>query len=368
MASRLPIPSHYAPAAAGEVWRVPYEDRAREARAWAAAQQVAPAAVDSLRLALVVVDAQNTFCIPGFELYVTGRSGNGAVDDSRRLAEFIYRELGSISQVVATMDTHQAIQIFHAICLIDSYGNHPAPFTRVTVEEVERGVWRFNPAVAAGLGISPEYGQRHLRHYVASLRERAKYDLTVWPYHSMLGGVGHALVSIIAEAIFFHGIARVSQPDIRLKGNMPLTEHYSVLGPEVMIDAVGARIGAKDQALIDKLLTFDAVAIAGQAKSHCVAWTVEDLLHAIRQRDATLANRIYLLEDCTSAVVVPGVIDYTDDADRAFHRFEEAGMHIVRSTDPVEKWPGITKASPAGRFGDRRKRVRTTEGFNRSQQ
>jgi hypothetical protein len=47
------------------------------------------------------------------------------------------------------------------------------------------------------------------------------------------------------------------------------------------------------------------------------------------------------LEDCTSPVVIPGVIDYTDEADAAFERFADAGMHVVRSTDPLESWPGI---------------------------
>lgn len=81
--------------------------------------------------------------------------------------------------------------------------------------------------------------------------------------------------------------------------------------------------------------------IAGQAKSHCVAWTIDDLLKDILFRDKKLAEKVYLREDCTSPVVVPGVIDYTDAADAAFQRFAEAGMHIVRSIDPIETWPGI---------------------------
>jgi hypothetical protein len=38
---------------------------------------------------------------------------------------------------------------------------------------------------------------------------------------------------------------------------------------------------------------------------------------------------------------VPGVMDYTDEANAAFRRFADAGMHVVRSTDPIESWPGI---------------------------
>jgi len=73
--------------------------------------------------------------------------------------------------------------------------------------------------------------------------------------------------------------------------------------------------------------------IAGQAKSHCVAWTVSDLLEDIAVLDLELAKKVYLLEDCTSPVVVPGVVDHTDAADTAYERFEKAGMHVVKSTD-----------------------------------
>lgn len=337
----LPLPAHFDDARAGEVWRVAYEERARGARAWAARHAISASAADPFRLALVLVDVQNTFCVPGFELYVAGRSGTGAVDDNRRLAAFIYRNLGSITQIVPTMDTHQAVQIFHAVFLADENGDPPPPYTLVSVDDVKRGRWRFHRAAAAALGLDPDYGQRHLAHYVERLAASGKYALTVWPYHAMLGGIGHALVSLVEEAVFFHGMARMSQPDFRVKGSHPLTEHYSVLGPEVTDDPDGRPIAQKDRALVEKLLAFDAVVIAGQAKSHCVAWTIDDLLRGIEERDRALARRVYLLEDCTSPVVVPGVIDYTADADRAFRRFAEAGMHVVRSTDPIRSWPGM---------------------------
>ena len=73
--------------------------------------------------------------------------------------------------------------------------------------------------------------------------------------------------------------------------------------------------------------------IAGQAKSHCVAWTIDDLLTEIQSQDPPLARKIYLLEDCSSPVVVPGMIDFTEQADQAYQRFADAGMHLVKSTD-----------------------------------
>jgi nicotinamidase-related amidase len=90
--------------------------------------------------------------------------------------------------------------------------------------------------------------------------------------------------------------------------------------------------------LIARLLDYDAVIVAGQAKSHCLAWTIDDLLEDDDVQERRLAERTYLLEDCTSPVVVPGVVDYTDEADAAFERYRSAGMHVVRATEPIANW------------------------------
>jgi len=151
----------------------------------------------------------------------------------------------------------------------------------------------------------------------------------------MLGGIGHALVPAVEEAIFFHSLVRLDQPDFELKGEQPFTENYSVIGPEVLTGPMDEPLGARNPKFIEQLRQFDRLYIAGQAKSHCVAWTVADLLEDIRAVDPTLAQKVYLLDDCSSPVVVPGVVDHTEAADTAFARFAEAGMHIVRSTEAL---------------------------------
>ncbi len=337
----LPIPKHFHPGQVGEVWRVPYQQRAAEAEAWAKQHRIEPSIRDRFRMCLLPVDVQNTFCIPGFELYVGGRTGTGAVDDNRRLCEFVYRHLGVLTEICPTMDTHQAIQIFHAIFLLNDQGEHPTPFTLISEQDILNGTWKLNPLARYSLGMDGANAQQYLLHYTRRLKQGGRYDLTIWPYHAMLGGIGYALVSAVEEAIFFHTIARYSQADFQVKGNNPWTENYSVLGPEVLEDVHTRPIAQRNTHFIEKLLQFDAVIIAGQAKSHCVAWTIDDLLRDILIRDKALVSKVYLLEDCTSPVVIPGVIDYTDEADAAFERFEDAGMHVVRSTDPVESWPGI---------------------------
>ena len=177
-----------------------------------------------------------------------------------------------------TLDTHQALQIFHPIMLVDAEGRHPEPFTTVTAADVEAGRWLISPPAAEGLGLDADYAEEHLRYYTQTLEEGGKYSLTVWPFHAMLGGVGYALVSAVEEALFFHSIARWAPLDFQPKGDNPLTEHYSMLGPEVEFDREGEPLGKRNQPLVERLLRYDAVVIAGQAKSHCVAWTIQDLL------------------------------------------------------------------------------------------
>jgi len=175
-------------------------------------------------------------------LYVGGRSGTGAVDDNRRLCEFIYRNLHVITQICPTMNTHAIMKIYHAIYLESDKEKHPAPITLISFDDIQRGVWKFNKKLNYSFQIDEYFGQKHLLHYMEKLKEGGKYDLTIWPYHAMLGGIGHALGASFEEAIFFHGIARYSQPDFHIKGDKPFTEHYSVLGPEVIEGPQGEQL------------------------------------------------------------------------------------------------------------------------------
>ena len=334
---KLPIPGFFNADKVGTVWRIPYEERAKGAQDWALQHGLQPASTDQARSWLMLVDVQNTFCIPDFELYVGGRSGRGAVDDNIRLCEFIYRNLGNITHITATMDTHRTMQIFHAVFFVDKDGNHPAPYTDIQASEIRDGKWKFNAELAPHFGIAPEYGQQMMVHYAEGLARKGKYALTIWPYHAMLGGIGHALVSSVEEALFFHSIARATQYEIEIKGDKPFTENYSVVGPEVLTGPMGEALGTRNPKFIEQLAQFDRLIIAGQAKSHCVAWTISDLLDDINATDPELAGKVYLLDDCASPVVVPGVVDHTAAANEAYERFTKAGMHLIKSDQLISK-------------------------------
>ncbi|GAB1470477.1 hypothetical protein MASR2M66_13540 [Chloroflexota bacterium] len=333
--TNLPIPDFFDATRVSEIWKVDYAARAADARKFALQHNLKPASASTERISLLLVDMQNTFCTPGFELFVGGRSGNGAVEDSIRLCQFIYRNLRRLTHIIATLDTHTSQQIFHPIFFVDADGNHPVPYSDIHAADLQSGKWMFNPALAPQFDLAPEYGQQMMIHYAEALEQKGKYALTIWPYHAMLGGIGHALVPAVEEAVFFHSHARIDQTHFVVKGDKPFTENYSAVGPEVLEGPMGEVLGRHDPQFIQHLQEVDKLYIAGQAKSHCVVWTVRDLLNDILATDPELAKKVYLLDDCSTAVVVPGVADHTEAADEAYARFAQAGMHLVKSTDEI---------------------------------
>ncbi len=333
----LPLPAYFDQSKVGQLWSVPYQQRAEQARQWAKHYNLQPAKDDKDKICLFLIDVQNTFCIPESELFVGGRSGRGAVEDNIRLCQFIYRHLDVITDIYVTLDTHLAMQIFHPIFWVDQDGNHPQPLTPISRQDIEQGKWQINPRIISQLSAgNPDYLKRYVLHYTGELEKAGRFQLMIWPYHAMKGSVGHALVPAVEEALFFHSIARHSQTVFINKGEHPLTENYSIFAPEVLEDFDGQPVGKRNWQLFEKLIGYDRVIIAGQAKSHCVAWTVADLLAMIKKEDEKLAGKFYLLEDCTSPVVVPGVVDFSEVADEVFAEFAQAGMHVIKSTDSLD--------------------------------
>lgn len=343
----LPLPPHYDKAKAEDwAWIVQYNTLDKLAEAWAKTHNIQHASLDKVKMCLLSIDPQCTFSFPQFELFVAGKSGRGAIDDAIRLSEFIYRNLPHITQMANTLDTHWMMQIFHPSFFINSKGEHPPGGTLITTAMLEDGTWEVNPAVVYSLAREGKVNynslKKHVEFYVKSLVGR--FDFIVWPYHAIFGGFGHAVVPLIHEAQWFWQNARKNDIILETKGSLPLSENYSVLRPELLQGASGEPIGHRNADFFNMLISYDMLVIAGQAKSHCMAWSISDLLDMIDSPqyggDPSLAKKIYLLEDCTSNVVIPAAgLDFSPKGDAAFESFRKRGVNIVKSTDPIHTWP-----------------------------
>jgi nicotinamidase-related amidase len=343
------LPPFFDPARAGD-WSYRPDLNALRAAAASWRSEIKPAGTG--RTDLLLIDLQRDFCLPEGALYVGGRTGRGAVEDTARIAAFIHRNLGAIDRIVPTFDTHTPLQIFHRSFWIGADGRAPEPVTVITAELVGGGALRPSPGVLTLLpsDVAAEgaaWVERQLLHYVRNLARQGRNALIVWPDHCLIGSEGHAMPGLIQEAWLFHAILRGAPTPVIIKGDDPWSESYSAFAPEVPDRWDGGRlVKPQDDSAMLELLRADRIVIAGQAASHCVRWSVDDLLTRMRALDPALPSRVFTLRDCMSAVVgldaegrpIPA-LDFTPQAEDAFVRWAELGVHIVESVQPMAEWP-----------------------------
>ncbi len=275
---------------------------------------LAPAADDTEKTLLLLIDCQVDFIHPDGSLYVPG-----AVEDTERTVDWLYRNAGSVTQIIASLDSHTPNQVFSPPWWVDADGNHPAPFTVVTAQEVADGKWR------------PVYDVAWSKRYVAELEETAKKQLMIWPFHTLIGTPGHNIMPALYEAIAYHSAARQSSPQMVTKGTLPQTEYYSMLEPEVKIP--DHPLGTLNTALVDDIASYDRIYITGQAKSHCVLETTTSLVRYFSGQPDVI-GKIHLIEDGTSAVQHPD-IDFDALAGDIYADYEKQGMKIVTTSDSL---------------------------------
>ena len=312
---------------------------------WRSRHHLTAAAADEASRILLLVDEQRDFCLPEGSLYVGGRSGRGAIDDTDRVVRFIYRNLGNLTEIASSLDSHTPQQIFFSSFWLDACGKQLNGYREVLAAEVEAGKAVPNPTLAGWFGDgTAEWLRRQALDYCQRLEATGKYRLYLWPPHCFLGSEGHGLVGAVQEARLLFSYARSAETPILIKGMNPLTEYYSVLAPEVLVRHDGEELGRRNRALIDRLLGADAIIVAGQAASHCVRHTVDDLLAEMQSRNVP-ASRLHVLADCMSAVAVPDpvrpgefLVDFTPEVKAAMTGWQEAGVDIASSEDDASDW------------------------------
>jgi len=275
-----------------------------------------PSADDKLRTILLIVDMQRDFVHTDGALSVPG-----AIEDVRRLIEWIYRNTGDITTIAASLDTHTRMMIFHPDWWKNiETGKHPDPFTPITLAEIRAGKWQ-------ALN-DPPWSVR----YVKQLEEAAKKNLMIWPFHCLVGTDGQKLIPALHEAIAHHGAARATKPEFITKGVVPYVEHYGIFGAEVPYPKDPKASGLNTEYL-DIIAKYDRIYVAGEAKSHCVLETMKQMTGHFGSQPDVIA-KIRFLMDCTSSVAHPA-IDFETLAMAELKEMEKKGVVMVQSTDPL---------------------------------
>lgn len=298
-----------------DVWRGAYAARFQEFTQAGQQAGLTPAQSDSEKIAVVLVDYQHDFVDPTGTLFVPG-----AQEDLVRFLHWFYTNAHRITTIYVSLDTHLPLHIFFSAWWHNpSTGEHPQPFTPISVVDLDEGRWE--PLR------EPEWSL----HYVRLLSKQAKKDLMIWPHHTMQGTQGHMLVAPLSEALAWHSAARQTQPIYIVKGLTSRTEYYGSFGAEVPDPHDPS--SNLNTALMDAVMQHERIYIAGEAKSHCVLETERQLVGHMSNQPALL-QRLYLLTDCTSSVQHP-TLDFDALAEEELARMHALGVRLVRSTQGI---------------------------------
>lgn len=266
-------------------------------------EQLTPSTQNKERVLFIGIDVQQDFMDNG-ALGVPGAHG-----DVERMTRFIYNNMDKISNIAVSIDTHTPHQIFHPCWWIDENGNNPAPYTPITLADLDSGKWRavINPMKS--------------RDYVEHLEKDGKKTLCVWSYHCIQGTTGCALENQFSNMIYFHSVAKKSVVQRLVKGQDPLSEMYGVIKPEYDTN------GYINLDFLNKIEKFDKVIIAGEARDYCVYESLKQMFEHYKNNTETL-KKIYVLEDCMSTIGNPADVDKMyADLQNQYH------FNIVKSTE-----------------------------------
>lgn len=263
------------------------------------------AASDIEKVLLVVIDAQYDFH-EGGTLAVPG-----AREDTKRTTEFIYKWAHKISSILVSLDTHTITQIFHPAFWFDKNGNHPAPYTVITLEDVRLGKYTslyINEAIK----------------YLEGLAAGQKKQLVIWPYHCLQGTKGWLPEQELIKMVYFHAAARKSRPFYLLKGQNPFSEMYGIYKEEFSINGANF-VNTK---VLKVMEDYDKIYFLGQAKSHCVLESMKQFLEEYEDRP-DITSKVYFVIDCSSCVA-----GFEDVTEKELKRLvKDYGIKVVKSTD-----------------------------------
>lgn len=258
---------------------------------------------------LLIVDPQNDF----MDIADAALPVPGAAADMERLALWLDMAGERVASIAVTLDSHANVGIERTSFWVDAHADAVAPFTTVTAADVRSGRFKARHAQYQGEALA----------YLDALEAGGRHQLIVWPVHCVTATWGHCIYAPIARSIAAWEKATGGTCLKVLKGQHPLTEQYSAFRAEVPRPDDSAtqlnsdllrRLGRGDGALL----------VAGEAQSHCVAASVQDMMAHLSA--ARLAQTI-LLSDCMSPVrgFEPDAAQLMDQALAAGLRVSEVG-------------------------------------------
>lgn len=360
---------------------------------------------------LLIIDPQNDFSESKKGLRNYGPLGvANSNSDYINIARLI--SSGKFDEIHVSLDTHTPYHIGHA----GFYNNANLTAKTYAGQENKNLIPASNPRNknVNGYSINVTDAVQGIEEYMNAYRELHTAPVMLWPYHCIENSHGHQIVDELINPLNDQK-ERGKTVKYHIKGQNEMAEMYSIFSAAVTPNMVknkngpfipyrykvnkvdtgtedyskaneykdkflGTGVDSYEEAkqcvnlevelnrkLLDNLLKNGSnVYICGEAKSHCVKDSAMDML---KYKEGKHKEQIFLLNDCTSPVVLPDSVPNAPFLNKIFldkaKELEEAfGPNITTSTKFLKSHQDAGKRR---RTRKRSKRKRTQRKLKRSQ-
>ncbi|KAF1782834.1 Leucine-rich repeat domain, L domain-like [Phytophthora cactorum] len=253
-------------------------------------------------LGILVIDQQVSFH-PGGSLAIDSANADAA--------RIISNHTSELSQVVLTLDSHQRYHIAHGIFWENEAGESPSPFTTIYAQNITDGVWK------------PRDSSLHDWHTLSHWRPVASSRSLSGRNTVLSVSPGHNIVPDVLESALEWTKESLKPIQYVMKGSNPFTEHYSALKAEYELPYDPST--SLNTALIKSLQRAGKLVIVGEALSHCVNFTVRDL---VDNWPVDRLSDLVILTDCSSAVA-----GFEAEAEQFLKDMAAKGLTLTTSTE-----------------------------------
>jgi len=212
---------------------------------------------------LFIVDPQNDFVLENGMLPVPN-----AKQDMARLISFIGVYGKEIDDVLISLDAHSVIHVGHPSFWQMKDGSEVKPFTFVDKVMLKK--------------ITPRFCEVYVK---ADIKKNG--PVMIWPEHCIKGDHGYCVYTPLMTVL----------NDWQVKCGKPI--RFVEKGQDIRFEMHSAFSRGKNLDVLKDISGYDRVLVCGEALSHCVKQTVDDMVKYFDVLDKT---QIIVFNDCTSPI------------------------------------------------------------------
>lgn len=226
-----------------------------------------------MKTLLFIIDPQNDFVLNNGMLPV-----QNAKQDMGRVISFLDLRGNEIEDILISLDAHRNIHVGHPSFWEMKDGSEVKPFTLVDDNMLKL--------------IKPRFCSAYVKSDI-----KKNGPVMIWPEHCVKGDHGYCIYSPLMDAL----------NNWQLKTGKPID--FVEKGQDIRFEMHSAFSRGKNLDVLKNIAGYDRVVVCGEALSHCVKQTVEDMLNFFGVLDKT---QIIVFNDCTSAIPGFDMTDWTE--------------------------------------------------------